>query len=97
MDCIVCGVAKSQTWLSDFHFTGGEGVSHVGIWGMNSSGKGNKPVWMSCVSSLSMCENSQEAYGAGVWMNNSTWGQSRGEFSWLLLEREAIAGFWAEV
>ena len=21
MDCIVCGVAKSQTWLTDFHFT----------------------------------------------------------------------------
>ena len=29
MDCIVPGVAKSQTWLSDFHFTSLPGLNTI--------------------------------------------------------------------
>ena len=31
MDCIVHGVAKSQTWLSDFHFTLGDSRHHMHV------------------------------------------------------------------
>ena len=32
MDCIVHGVSKSRTRLSDFHFTGREGASQPSSW-----------------------------------------------------------------